>query len=367
MIKICFLLGGFQGNGGIGRVTSILANELNTHSDYEVCTISYCQTDQPLLYKISDEIQQFHLYDGSISMTKALLFNGAVRKVKQILKQNHVDIVVACGALYYPLAIMACHGNNIKCICWEHTNPATNNDYKFQNYCRKYALKRCDKMVVLTRAAEKYYLNELKIKRRKLVQIYNPVGKEVSKTQQYDMNATKIISVGRLSYQKNIERLIDIAYEVLPFHQEWIWDIYGDGDLRETLQTKIDKLGLGEKVILKGQVNDIYERYKDYSFLVMTSRYEGFPMSLIEAASNRLPLVSFDIPTGPNEIIVDGENGFLVDHAETQIMVDKINKLIRDPELREKMSSNAYTSVKQFNLQEVVGKWNSICQEVMRD
>lgn len=360
MIKICFLLGGFQVNGGIGRVTSILANQLCYETDLEIHLISYLQDTRPFLYNIDPKIHTHVMYTESCSMTKAILLRHAIQKVRKVLQEERIDWLVSCGALYFPLGILACKTTKTKCVCWEHTDPATSFDYKFQNLCRKYAAKRCTHFVVLTKSSESYYKQHFPKCNGKITQIYNPIDENAVRSQNYDSNSKKIISVGRLSYQKNFERLIEIAARILPNNPEWSWDIYGDGELKDSLQKLIDSSNLTHRLTLKGQVSDLYNRYKEYAFMVMTSRYEGFPMSLIEGAANRLPLVSFDIPTGPNEIITDGINGYLIDHNSDDDMAEKIDQLIKNSELRLSMSEESYKLIDSFALKKILEQWKKV-------
>ena len=360
MVKVCFLLGGFQGNGGIGRVTSVLINQLCHDTEFEIHTIAYYQNDRPLLYKVNSLVKYHVLFTSLYSMTKAICLHNAIQKVNSILKKNDIDVLVACGALYYPLGILATRGTKAKCVCWEHTNPSTSKDYKFQNLARKFASIFSSHIVVLTKSAEQYYKQHFGIHNDKITQIYNPITKDVARSSSYALNSNKIITVGRLSYQKNIERLIEIANKILPLYPNWSWDIYGDGELRESLQERIEHCKLNRQLTLKGQVSDLYDRYSDYAFIVMTSRYEGFPMSLIEAAANRLPIVSFDIPTGPNEIIIDGKNGFLIDKHSDDEMIQRIIDLINNKELRESMSDEVFKLIDVFSEKRILKQWKTL-------
>lgn len=364
MTRVCFLLGGFQGNGGIGRVTSILVNQFCQEDNLEIHTISYLQDQRTMLYGINPEVHSHVLYRVPYSMTKALLIHHALQKVRDILKKNKIDLLIACGALYYPVGIMACKGIKTKCICWEHTNPAISSDYKFQNVCRRYAARRSDYIVVLTKTAEEYYKENLPGCKGKISQIYNPITENASRSAQYASNSKKIISVGRLASPKNFERLITMAAHILPEYLEWTWDIYGDGELKDSLQKMIEENNLTTQIRLMGQVSDLYDRYANYAFMVMTSRYEGFPMSLIEGAANRLPLISFDIPTGPNEIIVDGVNGFLIDSDSDKDMIRKIRHLIENQALRRSMSNEVYRLTKVFAMERILKQWEMLFKEL---
>jgi len=364
MKRVCFLLSGFQGYGGIGRVTSVLANQLCEDKDLEIHTISYIQDQGPILYDIKSAVHMHMLFSTSCSMTKALLLRRVSQKVRAILRKEEIDLLIACGALYYPLGIIACKGTTAKCICWEHTNPAISSDYKFQNLCRSYAVKHCHHVVVLTKSAEQYYKRHYPACHNKISQIYNPVDPFAAKSEQYKDQSKKIISVGRLCYPKNFERLISIAARILPQYPDWSWDIYGDGELKYSLQGLIDEKNLNAQLTLKGPVSDLYDRYGDYAFMVMTSRYEGFPMSLIEGMANRLPLVSFDIPTGPNEIISDGVNGYLVNEDSDESMAEKILCLMQDPALRTAMSNKAYQRTGAFALERILEQWKILFSQL---
>lgn len=357
-MNVCFLLGGFQGSGGIGRVTSILANTLCEKENIAVHTIAFVQTNKPLLYNLSDKIHQHILYSAPTSMLKAMMFKHAISRVRAIVREQKMDVLIAAGALFYPLAIRAVRGTKAKCYCWEHTDPGTTHDHRYQGRCRDYAIKHADKVVVLTRSAQQYYIQQLHINPEKLVHIYNPIHNSTS-DRSYDMSSHKIIAVGRLTYQKNFDRLINLAARFLP-GTDWSLDIYGTGEDRKALTQLIQEKNLTEQVHLMGQVNDLYDRYPLYAFQVMSSRYEGFPMSLLEGATHRLPLVSFDIPTGPNEIIEDGKNGFLVNKQNDNQMVSCIQQLMENATLRQTMSDNAYHMVQKFSLNDILNQWCEI-------
>lgn len=354
-MNVCFLLGGFQSNGGIGRVTSILANELCNQENLTIHTIAYCQTDKPLFYPLSEKIHQHKLYSAPTSMLKAMTMKHAVKQVRRILREQSIDLLIAAGALFYPLAIRAVRGTKAKCYCWEHTDPGTTHDHRGQGRCRRYAIKRADKVIVLTRSAKRYYIEKLHMNPEKLVHIYNPITNRQNDTP-YNLNSKKIIAVGRLTYQKNFDRLIELASRFLP-GTDWSVDIYGQGEDKQMLTQLIQEKQLENQIHLMGQVNDLYDRYPQYAFQLMTSRYEGFPMSLLEGATHRLPLVSFDIPTGPDEIIVDGENGYLIDKQDDDRMVLCVQQLMENDALRKSMSDAAYHMVQQFRLDDILKQW----------
>lgn len=357
-MKICFLLGHLTANGGIGRATSMLANQIVVNSDIQCTILSYYNTGNPLFYEINPKIKLDYLQQDYTSMTK-FLANRGYKKLESFLKKNSIDILIACGALFFPVSVLATKNISTRCICWEHTAPELNSDYRGQALARKFGIKRSDLNVVLTKRSLMTYIEKFKC--RNTLQIYNPIDPKVTESAKaYRADSKRIISVGRLSYPKNFGLAIEVATEVLKKYPDWTWDIYGEGDERPDLEKMIIDLGLEGRVILRGQVNNLYELYNDYSFMVMTSRYEGFPMSLLEGLGNGLPLVSFDIETGPNEIIQNEVNGFLLEIGNKDGMAEKIEQLISDQDLRIKMSNNSQKIAKRFSISTILNQWVSL-------
>lgn len=357
-IKICFFLGGLT-SGGIGRVTSILVNEMIKNPEYELYVLSYSKIKKED-YTIDSKINKSYFLENSMSMTKAIL-KGGIFKLKNYLKVNDIDILVSCGVLLSFLSISACKGIKTKCINWEHSSMFNGNrDFKLQSIIRKYAAKNSDLNVVLTDKTKVDYVQKYHISKENIVRIYNPVDPLAYCSKSYNSTSNAIISVGRLSYQKKFEDVIKVASIIFNEHKCWMWHIYGDGEEKENLQKMINANNLQNKVILKGRVSNIYDLYGQYAFIVMTSRYEGFPMTLLEAAGNRLPMISYDIETGPAEIINNLKNGYLVESNNLSQLSNRIESLINNIDLRIKMSQASYQTALKFKLEEIVKEWNII-------
>lgn len=364
-MNICFFLGGFHQNGGIGRVTSMLANELVRDDSYAITTLCYYNPHLPNIYDLSPRITQEYFLEEYSSMSKQLLLGG-VKRLRKYLKERKIDILIACGALYYPISVLACKGIETKSVCWEHSDPEGNNDHKGQYWARRFGIRRSDLNVVLTKRAldvfqEKYGADNT-------IQIYNPVDPAVFEAAgEYNPQSKKIISVGRLTYQKNFQVAVKVAASVLPQFPDWQWDIYGQGEDLEKLVKLAEEAGISSQMHFKGQVTDLYQRYKHYSIMVMTSRYEGFPMTLLEGLGNGLPLISFDIPTGPNEIIEDGKNGYLVHPFIAEEMEARLTALIEDDDLKYHMSNSSKQASNKFSQKEIVAKWIAVFQQIRRN
>ncbi len=138
-------------------------------------------------------------------------------------------------------------------------------------------------------------------------------------------------------------------------------NIYGEGALRDTIQKQIDELKLTNVITLCGRTSNISEKYAQHSIYVMSSRAEGFPLALLEASSCGLPLISYDCPSGPSEIIENGKNGLLVERVgDIQGMADAICTLIENEALRNEMGEKALQMVERFSIQNIKKEWMEV-------
>ncbi len=225
-------------------------------------------------------------------------------------------------------------------------------------YGRKIAAKYADKIVVLTKKDMQHNIELYKTK-EKIVQIYNPI-EAVPLDDVYKCNSKKIVTVGQLLPVKGHDMLVKVAKKVFAVHPDWEWHLYGEGPERENLQKLINEQGIAKNLKLMGKTNGMNELYKEYAMFVLTSRSEGFAMVNIEAHYAKLPIVSFNCDCGPDEIIQDGINGYLVECFDIDKMADKINYLIENKEVRKRMSDNTMLDKEKLQMKNVIKKWMEI-------
>ncbi len=195
----------------------------------------------------------------------------------------------------------------------------------------------------------------------KCISIGNYLEDEVQKKLQAvkDVEREKIVlSVGRLSPEKGFERLICAWKKVSPNFPQWKLVIIGDG----TERVKLEALAGEIRVTFTGNIahDRVLELMKQGSVYAMTSYTEGFPYVLLEACNAELPVVAYDVPTGPGELVQDGETGFLVpDHAE-DIYCARLEKLLRNPDLCQKMGKKGKKYVERFTKQNTLDQWEKL-------
>lgn len=172
-------------------------------------------------------------------------------------------------------------------------------------------------------------------------------------------NRKRVIAVGRLDYQKGFDRLID-AWDIVQRDgrfADWRLEIFGQGEWKEMLESKIQTLGIQENTRINAPVKNIAAEYAASSMLVMSSHYEGFPMVMVEAMSLGLPVVTFDYKCGPKDIIDHGQNGLLVKEGDIQGLADAMMSLMASPGTLACMAVEARKVTDKYSEEKVMGMW----------
>lgn len=170
----------------------------------------------------------------------------------------------------------------------------------------------------------------------------------------------RALAVGRLCFVKNYERLI-CAWEIFhKTHSDWMLEIVGDGEMKEDLQHLIVSKDLSDSITLSPATSNIQQKYQESSVFLLTSRMESFGMVLIEAQSCGVPIISYDVPCGPAEIIHDGIDGFLVKDNDINAFVEKLSLLASNKELREQMGYAAYLNAQRYSEDRIMAQWEEL-------
>jgi glycosyltransferase involved in cell wall biosynthesis len=350
--KICFIGFSLFTIGGCQRVTISLANDLC--EKYETHMLSLCEIPSPNNYFV-DERVFVHSF-GMPKDVRARHSLTAALRIKKFISDNKIDILFIAGSLPIPVVSLIKPFVNSKIVFCDHENLAGRD--KKSIWFRKLACKISDKVVVLTQKTLHDYLYMFKIRKDKIVQIYNYVDSSaMNSSQPYNLNSKEIISVGRISAEKGFDMAVDVAKIVFQKHPDWQWHVYGDGPDYKMINEKIKSCGLENNFILKGADNRVREKYKEYAMCVLPSYREGFAVVLLEAKLSGLPVVSFDCVAGPAEIISDGIDGYLIPCYNKEKMALKICDLIENPERRADFSLHSGDNCDRFSKAKILNRW----------
>src|SRR4051794_20969187 len=216
---------------------------------------------------------------------------------------------------------------------------------------------RLDGVVVLTEEDLDEYRRVLDGSTR-LVRIPNAVAGQNGAVS--DLARPVIVAAGRLSPQKGFDRLIRAFAKVAPAHPGWVLSIFGRGPSRAALQQLIESHGLSGRVVLMGPSTDFQDHLAQASLFVLSSRFEGLPMVMLEAMRMGIPVVSFDCPTGPREVVSDGRNGILVPNGDIDALAAAIAELIADEDKRRRYGAAAARDAESYSLSEVGAQWEEL-------
>lgn len=355
--------------GGLERMTVSLANELAKRGyNISIITLDFFEKSY---FEIDRSIKIFTLQQHE--RDKSLEFKGGrlsrmkthytlFSRLNKIIRQNRIEVLIASGiltsTLWLPVKIW---NKKLKVILWEHLNATMQGDRYVK--ARQIAKKHADAIVVLTEQNKELYMEESDSKlpifvRNNFMDKY-PAEKAALKSK-------NVLAVGRYDTQKGFDILIDIWGEVKknPASNGWILKIVGDGEEKEKIKKLIAEKELEESVNLIDATPNVAQYYLDASMYVMTSRYEGLPVVLIEAQSYGLPIVSFDCMTGPREVITKGEDGFLIPMDDKKEMAQKMIELMSDEELRISMGKKAKENSQRFKKELIIEQWEELIEEL---
>jgi glycosyltransferase involved in cell wall biosynthesis len=371
MKKIVYFVGGLLSPNGMGAILSQKINYLAEHTNYDLYMILTEKAGAPWFYDINPKVKwvnfdiNFDELDVMPIYKKVLFYWLKQRKFRQMftdyLMKVRPDITVSICRREINFI------NNIKDgskkVAEIHFArpfyrrfekpffPKLINEWISNLWVGSLIkqLKRLDRFVVLTKEDSKNW-PEL----TNLVVIPNFVFSNTSLKS--DLSSKRVVAVGRYSWQKGFDMLIDAWKVVSARHPDWHLDIYGSGD-NISYQKLADELCLSSSVTCHKSVDHVYEKYSESSIYVLSSRYEGFGLVLVEAMGTGLPVVSFACPCGPRDIIEDGVSGYLVEAGDVRKMAEKICYLIENRDVRESMGQAAIARAGMFSRDQVMHRW----------
>ena len=220
-------------------------------------------------------------------------------------------------------------------------------------------IARCfDRIVVSTHEEKETFWKG----KNKISVIPNPSS--IQPSQGSLLDAKRVIAIGRLAYEKNFDSLIRAFAYVAERFPDWKLDIIGDGPERQSLEKQIVRSSLEDNVFLHGTQTNLPDWLSKSSIFVMTSRYEGLPLVLLEAINYGLPVVSYAFSCGPKDVLTDGQNGFLVPRGDEKALANRICQLIEDKDLRKRMGAAAFERAKDFSTEKIIEMWMSLFKEL---
>ena len=383
---IVFLMADAFGEGGVARTTTNLANHLAQTREVRVISLTR-RRDKPR-FELDDTIDLTVLDDlrgggsrvnrrlrrrlhrrlrripsrlrplpseKSVSLLTDLLLRRAIRGVRSGV------IVSTRPSLHLALTTFARPG--VTTVGWEHLNHESRSHNPRLMQVLHAAIPRLDGCVVLTEADAQDWRRDLPGLRTALEVIPNSVAWPI-RAEPANVESKVVVAAGRLVPRKGFPRLIRAFAPVARRHDDWQLHIYGQGPQKQELAELIRRLDLDSQVLLRGYSRDLPDVLANASIFAMTSLSEGFPMVLIEAMSTGTPLIAFDCPRGPAEIIRNGSNGLLIPKGPFQQFTRGLESLVVDADLRARMGAQALQDAQAYTIQNVAADWDRFLERL---
>jgi len=357
--------------GGVERVLTLKANYFADHYGYDITIILTEGKDKPLFYPLSDKVKVVNLDIGFEELWTCSFFKKVIVYLKKqclykkLLKQEllHIRPDITISLLRREINFLTSIKDGSIKIGELHVNRSNYRNFEpdetnvLKNLFSKLwmnnlvsNLKQLDRFVVLTEE-DHHKWPEL----NNVVVIPDPLT--FSSITYSQLTEKRVIAVGRYVYQKGFDLLLKSWALVEKSTSDWILTIVGQGE-RSPYDSLIDELSIDRtRCKLLGPTDRIQEEYMSSSFFVMSSRFEGFGMVLVEAMANGLPVISFDCPCGPKDIIQNHIDGLLVENGNIERLAEAIIWMIQHPEERQKMANRAAENVQRFKIEQIAEQW----------
>ncbi|SAK80487.1 group 1 family glycosyl transferase [Caballeronia hypogeia] len=362
-----FLLVSSMGTGGAERVAATLVNAWVERGD-EVTLVPTFSGGGALFYPVDERVRVVPLAglvegDGH-GLSRYLARVAALRK---LIRESRPDVLISFLPNVSIMTLLASRGLSIPVIACEHNNPSVDGRSRLWTVLCRLFYPRARIVTVLTESIVEAF-RKMVPGARSIVVVPNPLPNEVFErglARKEGSERKRVMSVGRLTAQKQFDVLIDAFATVAQERDDvdlWIW---GEGSDRVSLEAQIARLGMRERIFLPGTTDALYSELSKARAFAMSSRFEGMPMALMESLALGLPCVASDCPSGPRELTRDGRDGLLVPVGDREALTEALRRLVSDDHLCREMGRQAADSMRErYGLQAILPLWDRLFASV---
>ncbi|QRY68215.1 glycosyltransferase family 4 protein [Ensifer sp. PDNC004] len=276
-------------------------------------------------------------------------------RLRSTISRTRPDFVLSFLTRTNVLTLLATRGLRLPVIVSERNNPAVQPFGPFWKWLQLRLYPRAFALVTMTKGALDYFPPDVRRHGRVIANAINlPTGWQKKR------GNNVLTAVGRLTEQKGFDLLLESFAKVASDHPEWKLVIWGEGEARKALEAQRDALGLAERVEMPGVTPKPGLWVETADLFVLSSRYEGWGIALLEAMAAGLPVVSYACDWGPTDMIAQGEDGILVENGNIDALATALSNLMADGPLRARLGANAEANVRRYDAEHILTQWDAI-------
>ncbi|MGV8804906.1 MAG: glycosyltransferase family 4 protein [Polaromonas sp.] len=351
MKKIIFFGGNLNHSGGTERVSSLIANGL-ARRGYQILLISDQGGDIPF-FELDASVRTASIFQKvgrNIVRVPQL-----VARLRRLLIDEKPDVIITVESMLALFSVPATFGLPVRHICWEHFHFKIDLGKRGRRFARQLAARFCDDIVTLTERDKLFWSQGSHLKAQ-IQAIPNPCPFPVQVSHTLPDKSRLVLAMGRLASQKGFDLLLEAWQKVVLAEPNWKLRIVGSGSEGQSLNQLSSDLNLSDSVSFIPNTFDVQSHYREAAIYCLSSRFEGFPMILLEAIAFGVPVVSFDCNNGPAEIL-ESTGAALVPAEDSNALADNLLRFIRDPLLRADVGQAEKLRAEVFQLDSVVDQW----------
>lgn len=373
-MRIAYIVGTLAYNGGAERIVTEKMNYLSTVPKYSIYAITLYQIydKQPNTYDLSPKVTQVnlqipvylqykHKYPKRLWL-KWKYYKQLRQELTKVVNEIKPDILIGVGF------------NSADIVCLQKCNAAKiieSHEPRMFTMSNAQRTQRSFVTKALGHLYRKWYLHIIEKYADAIVTLTENDAIEWKKARYVEVIPNfssmhissisncankKVIAVGRFEWEKGYDMLLQIWENVINRHPDWEINIYGDGNLRDNIEKEVLQKGL-RSIYIHPFTKEISKEYAKSSIYILSSRFEGFSLTILEAMRHGLPCISFDCPFGPANLIENDKTGYLIENGNKSSFADKLSNLMENSQVRKEFSKAALDRAKLFEKETIMQNW----------
>lgn len=351
--------------GGAERQLSLMANHWAA-AGWEITLLTFYGREAATFYPLDSRVKRRVLDIGRASGDPfTALFNNARRiaVLREAIRASRPEAIISFIDQINILTLFAKLGLGVPILISERIHPAFANSGRVWKWLRPLVYPLADAVVVQTEAAQRH-LSSYPCCKLEVIPNAIIAPPAVADTATVRLNKPAVVAVGRLVPQKGFDLLIEAFARTRQAHPEWHLHIFGEGAQRNQLQRQQAASGLNGFVHLPGTTDNIHKIYRNADLFVLSSRFEGFPNALCEAMAASVPVIAFDCPAGPREILRDGLDGVLVPDGNVEELANAMIRLMSNETERARLGARGAEILERFCPEKVMAMWEKLLTRI---